>query len=71
MNDVGSSNGVLKVWANGNLAVSYSNLVYRTDPTIGVNHLFFSTFFGGSDSSWASPINTFTLYKDLSVDFAN
>ncbi|TPX31774.1 hypothetical protein SmJEL517_g04978 [Synchytrium microbalum] len=71
MNDVGSSNGILKVWANNILALEYDALSYRTDSNVGVDQLFFSTFFGGSDSSWASTSNTYTLYKDVSAILGN
>ncbi|TPX45832.1 hypothetical protein SeLEV6574_g03611 [Synchytrium endobioticum] len=71
MNDIGRENGGFELWANGKSVMSYQDLVYRIDAKVGVNNLFFSTFFGGADSSWASPRDTYALFKDMTVNFAN
>ena len=35
----------------------------RTD--IPVSSVYISTWFGGADSSWATPVDTFTLYRNI------
>jgi len=40
-----------------------AGLTFRTVPTLRIEGLFFSTFFGGGDASWATP-------RDQYADFA-
>ena len=58
MNSVGQRNGSVRVWISlGNdkekLTVERSDLEWRTVDTFGVDSLYFETFHGGSDASWA------------------
>ena len=66
LNAPGRADGVLRVWFDraptATPTFEATNLTYRNDTT-PVSALFFSTFFGGHDASWASP-------KDTYVDFA-
>ena len=65
VNDLDERNGTARLWIDGRLVIEQSDLVYATDddsPREG--GLMFSTFFGGSSESWASP-------KDQHVDFAD
>lgn len=65
MNDPNERNGQARLWIDGRPVIEQDDLVYSTDddgPLEG--GLMFSTFFGGSSDSWASP-------KDQHVDFAD
>jgi hypothetical protein len=66
LNTGGAANGVSRVWfdADPSLAPTFeaTNLTYRRDET-SADTLFFSTFFGGHDAEWATPVDTY-------VDFA-
>ena len=66
LNTGGAANGVSRVWsdADPSLAPTFeaTNLTYRRDET-PADTLFFSTFFGGHDAEWATPVDTY-------VDFA-
>ncbi len=58
MNDPDKKNGKLRVWIKvedeeEKLFVDRSNMTWRTVPTFGVDSLYFETFYGGNDSSWA------------------
>jgi hypothetical protein len=60
MNEPGRRNGKLYVWiAMGDdlkaerLVVSRTDLEWRTVPSFGVDSLYFETFHGGNDQSWA------------------
>lgn len=59
MNDPGKSNGKLQVWIKaGNDAderrmVSRTDMQWRAADTFGVESLYFETFHGGNDASWA------------------
>lgn len=63
LNTPGRSNGTLTVWLDGRRVFSTSTLNFRNRPDVHVDGLFFSTFFGGGDKSWASP-------DDQYADFA-
>ena len=64
LNTPGVSNGVVRAWLDGKLVYQNEHLVYRTVPTLRIEGVFFSTFFGGGDSSWAPS-------RDLHADFAH
>ena len=64
LNQPGSNNGRLKVWLDGKKVLDESGITFRTTETLKIEGIFFSTFFGGGDVSWATP-------KDVFVDFAN
>jgi hypothetical protein len=66
LNTDGQDDGRSRVWfdAEPTSAPTFeaTGLVFRRDST-GPTMLFFSTFFGGHDISWATPVDTF-------IDFA-
>jgi hypothetical protein len=46
--------------------MSHTNLELRSASSIaGVGGLFFSTFFGGDDSSWATPTTQYAYFKNM------
>ncbi|MGK7870507.1 polysaccharide lyase [Falsiroseomonas sp. E2-1-a20] len=53
LNTPGREDGVVRVWADGRLVLEHQGLVLRRDATTLVEGVVFSTFFGGSDPSWA------------------
>ena len=63
-NDVGNANGIARLWVYGRPTIEQQDIIYRTSSSSYPAGLMFSTFFGGSSSSWASP-------KDQHADFAN
>lgn len=63
LNEPGRPDGRIRVWLDGREVLDESNLVFRTVDTLKIEGLFFSTFFGGSDLSWATP-------KETAVEFA-
>jgi hypothetical protein len=63
MNTPGEHDGVLQAWFDGELALDDTAFLYRlADGTYGVDALYFSTFFGGGDATWAPS-------ADQTVDF--
>ena len=66
LNEGGRENGASRVWydADPGTAPTFepTGLTFRKDGT-PADTLFFSTFFGGHDASWATPVDTY-------VDFA-
>ncbi|MBW4469876.1 MAG: polysaccharide lyase [Stenomitos rutilans HA7619-LM2] len=64
LNQPEQSNGRVQVWLDGQKVLDQNKLQFRTTETLKIEGVFFSTFFGGNDRSWATP-------KDVTVDFAN
>ena len=67
LNQPGKADGQLRLWVNGQLVVEESDLVFRTVDTLHVDGLFFSTFFGGGDASWATPRDVYIDFSDFSL----
>lgn len=53
LNSPGQKNGLLEAWFDGSKVLSVNTMEYRKTESIGINLFYFSTFFGGNDSSWA------------------
>jgi hypothetical protein len=64
LNRPSTSDGSIKVWFDDQLVLEEDGVLFRTVDRLKLNGLFFSTFFGGGDPSWATP-------KDVYIDFAN
>lgn len=68
LNTVGQSDGILQVSIN-NKTMSYDKMVWRKNETMLINGITMHSFFGGSDDSWATPVqqniyfSKFTLYS--------
>jgi len=43
---------------NGVPVLDATGLMFRTVSSLQINSLYFSTFFGGSDSTWVTPQNS-------------
>ena len=63
LNTPGSDDGRLTVWVDGRMLVDERALRYRTTDALQIRGIFFSTFFGGGDPTWATP-------RDAHADFA-
>lgn len=63
LNDVGRANGEILLDVDGRRVMSERGLRFRTTRDLRIDGIFFSTFFGGTDRSWASP-------RDQYADFA-
>ncbi|KAI5123923.1 hypothetical protein M0805_006341 [Coniferiporia weirii] len=66
-NPPSSSNGYVALYFNDVLAVSQEGVQFRTDDSVTAGGLFFSTFFGGDDSSWATPVDTHTYFRNIEM----
>ena len=67
LNTPGHSNGRITVWQDDRLVLDPPGLTFRTTPDLHIDGLFFSTFFGGDDSSWASPTDQHADFADFAV----
>ncbi|MEO0406199.1 MAG: polysaccharide lyase [Cyanobacteria bacterium P01_A01_bin.135] len=64
LNQPGVADGRVRVWLDDQLVLDQSGLIFRSVEDLKLDGIFFSTFFGGGDASWATPQDTY-------VDFAN
>jgi Polysaccharide lyase 14 len=55
LNTPGKSDGTIRVWVNGREVLKSTRLEFRTTAKLKIQGLFFSTFFGGNDPTWATP----------------
>jgi len=63
LNAPNDENGSVTVWLDGQEMFSENDMQYRTVDDLKVEGIFFSTFFGGADPSWAPS-------QDQQADFA-
>jgi len=68
MNTPGEHDGVVEAWFDGQPALAEKAFLFRlAGATFGIDTLYFSTFFGGSDASWAPPAAQTVDYDDFIV----
>ncbi|KAG9021939.1 hypothetical protein FS837_006853 [Tulasnella sp. UAMH 9824] len=68
LNDPTYANGELWVYYNDLLAVKMQDIYYRSSFDIqSVQGMYFSTFFGGNDNTWASPVSQNTYYRNIQL----
>jgi hypothetical protein len=65
LNTPGVADGLVEVWLDGARVLSSAGLTYRTVPTLRIEGVFFSTFFGGGDASWATPVEQAAQFADV------
>lgn len=66
-NDTVVANGNIVLYFNDVQALSQQNLFFRTVNDFAIGGLYFSTFFGGDDSSWATPQTVHTYYRNIQM----
>lgn len=67
MNTPGEYDGVLRVWVDGEQVISKTGLRFRLSGDVGIDHLSFTTFFGGGDGSWAPSSDQHAYFDDIHV----
>ncbi|KAF9268877.1 hypothetical protein L218DRAFT_892480 [Marasmius fiardii PR-910] len=61
------ANGNLQLYIDGFQVVSQQDLQFRTSLNVNANGLYFSTFFGGSDDSWSTLVDTHTYFRNMTL----
>lgn len=63
-------NGYIKLWVDDHAEVHVTDIIMRDNSGFDIDGIFFSTFYGGGDSGWACPRDTYTYYRNfrLSTD---
>lgn len=68
MNTPGAADGVLEAWVDGVLVLRDTARLWRAvGADFGIDTLYFSTFFGGGDASWAPAAAQIVDFDDLIV----
>ncbi|PVD35398.1 hypothetical protein C0Q70_02360 [Pomacea canaliculata] len=65
LNTPGKADGYIKVYLDGSLVFELNNVAIRSKESIEISGIFFSTFFGGSDSSWAATVDCYSYFKNF------
>ncbi|KAF9976181.1 hypothetical protein BGZ73_009035 [Actinomortierella ambigua] len=63
----GVANGKLVIYLNGNKVVDMNSVPYRSTGKVAFHGLMFSTFFGGSDESYATPTDQYIYFKNIQM----
>ncbi|USN58569.1 MAG: hypothetical protein H6767_00100 [Candidatus Peribacteria bacterium] len=66
---MGKEDGLLVVYVDGQEVYRNESMVYRETDDLVVDSVLFSTFFGGSDPTWATPVDTKTYFKNFVVEW--
>lgn len=67
LNEPTQNDGRLQVFVDGVKVIDEERLTFRTTEDLKIEGIFFSTFFGGGDSSWATPNDVYIDFADFSV----
>jgi len=54
LNSPGKNNGIVESWLDGKLALKNKKMRFRDIKSLKIDALLFTTFFGGSDDTWAT-----------------
>lgn len=54
LNDPEQHNGKIKIWIDDKLIHQEDSLLFRNTADLKINGIFFSTFFGGNDTTWGA-----------------
>jgi len=67
MNTPGIADGTIRSWFDGELSMEETNILIRHIDTLKIDLFYISTFFGGSDLSWAPSRDMYITYDDFLV----
>jgi hypothetical protein len=67
LNDVGHANGLVQVDIDNALKIHYHKLRWRNRADVDIDAFVFSTWFGGSDGSWAPPRTVDSYFRNIKM----
>lgn len=67
MNDVGKSNGYVRLDINGATVIEYDKVVYRKSLKVFPEAFTFSSWFGGSDETWSPPTTVEAYFRGFKM----
>ncbi|EIE82183.1 hypothetical protein G6F46_009270 [Rhizopus delemar] len=69
-NTKNNKNGRMRLYVNGVKKVDIKKVVIRTTKTPKSIGIMFHTFFGGSDSTWSTPRNQYSYFKNFKLQLS-
>lgn len=69
MNTPGKSDGSIQVFIDEKLVYTNTAMFFRNSSEILPDTVFFSTFFWGGDTTWATPIDTSIIFWDFTLSW--
>ncbi|KAI0699243.1 hypothetical protein BC835DRAFT_1268052 [Cytidiella melzeri] len=66
-NPLNTASGEISLYFNNVKAIDEKTVQLRTSDAIDIGGLYFSTFFGGSDDSWATPKTVHTYFRNIQM----
>jgi hypothetical protein len=70
LNTPGVADGLIEIAVDGVQVLRVSDVVFRSVASLKIEGVFFSTFFGGDDTSWATPQTVRADFADLALAHA-
>lgn len=67
LNKPKEKDGVVKCWFDGELVLNVTQLSFRTTSSLKIEGIFFSTFFGGADRTWAPSRMVYADFSNFAV----
>jgi hypothetical protein len=67
LNTPGHTDGRITVWQDDRQVLDQTGLEFRTTDQLHIDGLFFSTFFGGDDTTWASPTDQYADFAEFTL----
>ncbi|KND04922.1 polysaccharide lyase family 14 protein [Spizellomyces punctatus DAOM BR117] len=67
LNTPGHADGRVQVFSDGVEVIDFGQVSYRNTANVGFVGIEFETFFGGSDSSWATPKDQYVYFRGFSL----
>ncbi len=67
LNTPGVADGILEAWLDGKKVFSDNRFMFRKTANIGINLFYFSTFYGGNDSSWAPSSDQYAYFDNFRI----
>ncbi len=67
MNTPGEHDGLVEGWFDGVLALRREEIRFRDVDSFSIDALYFSTFFGGSDETWAATSDEYVYFDDFVI----
>ncbi len=64
----GNYDGVVRSWLDGDMALNRTNIRFRHSEALKIDGLYFSTFFGGGNSSWAPVKDETVMFDEFVID---
>lgn len=65
LNTPGTSDGGVAVWVDRELVFRECGVRFRDVSELKIDGIFFSTFFGGNDRNWATPLDVYVDFSDF------